>query len=178
MEKQKLKDAFYSGKMYGIAEQGSRFPCFDDWYKEYTEKELCSCKMKQLCEDELQARCSVYLVEKQYKDMKKYKLKGDCKKYFTSPPLTPKTEQEWKDKGISIIALEEVENNVELAKRGAGEQSLMKVNNTKWTTREARDIKKFLNVFGSWDMMHSKVTEHMIGFEINAFDEWLDKKGS
>lgn len=40
MSKQDLKDAFYAGKMYGISEQGSKFPCFDDWYLKYLDKQM------------------------------------------------------------------------------------------------------------------------------------------
>jgi len=91
------------------------------------------------------------------KDMKQYKLKEEVKKYFdenTSDkvyPLEYQCDNEicWEQLGVSLEALEEVEEKIELVIIYHNELRLQKTNHCKWTEQELKDLEWFLNEFGS-----------------------------
>ena len=113
--------------------------------------------------------------------MKKYKLKEFLKNYIHPDYKHYNSvlgNQDWYKLEWTHEALEEVEVELELAIRGAGKQSLMKTSNEKWTIQESRDIKQFLNVFGTWDKMLEYSDDWMVD-DVNtddSFEFWLNEK--
>ena len=86
--------------------------------------------------------------------MKKYRLKEEYIKLFTSISNEPQGTLYWKNRGLSIEALEEVEERIDtnliikdsisLAKQIVGHNCAYEG----WTEQEREDIEKFLNLGG------------------------------
>ena len=104
--------------------------------------------------------------------MKKYRLKEEVKKYlhvkeYGNLDNTIMTLRKWNQDGLTIEALEEVEERIKVGieKRQEGLDSkyypyfLEKNVRGHWTEQERQDIEKFLNVFGTWDAMYNRLSD-------------------
>jgi hypothetical protein len=111
--------------------------------------------------------------------MKKYRLKEEVKKYFSSSMygLLERGKAYWIADGISIEALEEVEERVELILNERTphlNNVIYKASGLNFTEQEREDIEKFLNVFGSFDNVYKYITETMMKI---ALSKMLKEKG-
>jgi len=117
--------------------------------------------------------------------MRKYRLKEEVRKYFTTALWRiEKNIDDWYVEGVQYDALEEVEEveeKIEVDGSYLIHPNITQINIKGDYSEQIEDIEKFLNVFGSWEKME-KIAEDFADLyaEKEGFTSWnsyLKEKG-